>query len=85
MSHIQEETLCPYMTLFNCLIVGLIVEDKNNGREDEVYVMQASLYFSEQERKDAMMLCNDLRLEKAFQAWTRALGLDASSKAGKTC
>ena len=53
------------------------------GPEDEVYVMQASLYFSEQERKDALMLCKSLRLEKAFQAWTRALGIDVSSEAGK--
>ena len=55
----------------------------DQGNEDEVYVMQASIYFTEKERNDAMMLCNNLRLEKAFQAWTRALGLDASSKAGK--
>ena len=59
-----------------------MAENMDQGNEDEVYVMQASLYFSEKERKDAMMLCNNLRLEKAFQAWTRALGLDASSKRG---
>ena len=55
----------------------------DQGNDDEIYVMQASICFSEQERKDAMMLCNNLRLEKAFQAWTRALGLEASAKAGK--
>ena len=55
----------------------------DNGQEDEVYVMQASLYFSEQDRNNAMKLCKNLRLEGAYQAWTRALGISVTSEKGK--
>ena len=55
----------------------------DNGQEDKVYVMQASLYFSEQDRNNAMMLCKNLRLEGAYQAWTRALGIRETTEEGK--
>ena len=75
--------MLPTSNYFNCLFSGLLEVRDDNGQEDKVYVMQASLYFSEQDRNNAMMLCKNLRLEGAYQAWTRALGISVTSEDGK--
>ena len=79
----SRNTLPPSWNYFNCLFSGLLEVRDDNGQEDKVYVMQASLYFSEQDRNNAMMLCKNLRLEGAYQAWTRALGISVTSEDGK--
>jgi len=49
--------------------------DKEVGDEDKIFLMQASVCTSEKSRREAMMLCKELRLRESYKAWTRALGI----------
>ena len=68
---------------FHCIFADLLGErgdDEDGGDIDEVYVMQASVHSSEQSRQASMILCKNLHLVEAYQAWTRALGYVPTGK-----